>query len=124
MPYGVGMRMPIVVLAALAFGGCSDNDDIPAPRVSSVSPSAAPPGAIVTVAGAYLCQQPETGSDDDPLDCSSVDGIVYFGTAPGVTSLYTDTQITVEVPEIQVGSVEVSVTSTGRDSNSVSFTIN
>ncbi|HUJ63522.1 MAG TPA: IPT/TIG domain-containing protein [Kofleriaceae bacterium] len=111
-------------MKALAFAllcGCSANDDVPAPQVSAVTPDASPPGTIVTVSGAYFCQRPDTGSDDDP-DCA-VAGTVDFGNVPGTTSDWTDTAIMVEVPSGITGSVEVDVTAQGRTSNGVGFTV-
>jgi len=81
------------------------------------------PGAIVTVSGSYLCQQPRVdGSDVDPLACEHM-GTVMFGTAPGVVASYTDTMAIVEVPSLAPGNVGVVVSVAGRSSNQISFVV-
>jgi hypothetical protein len=109
------------LLMFVALAGCSDNDDIPAPRVADVMPASATPGAVVTVGGAYFCQQPDTGGDD-PLDCSNT-GDVWFGAVPGVPTLWTDSAISVEVPDAAAGTVQLYVSAGGRSSNTVTFAI-
>ena len=109
---------------ALAFTliGCSLNDDVPSPIVSAVTPNHATPGTVVVVSGSYFCQRPQNGSNDNP-DCSAT-GTVAFGSAPATPSNWTDTAISVEVPQGVSGSVSVQVTTGGKVSNSVSFTVN
>jgi hypothetical protein len=108
-----------VVIIALLVAGCSANDDIPSPMISSIVPDHGPGGSVVTVAGSYFCQRPDTGTDDPTCDIS---GIVDFGEAPGAPSSYTDTAIMVEVPAGITGAVDVTVVAAGRMSNSVTFT--
>ena len=103
---------------AAALVGCSANDDIPAPLLSTVIPDHAPVGAIVMVAGAYFCQRP--GTNEDPI-CDVV-GTVHFAAAPGTPSQWTDTMIMVEVPQGVSGRADVTVTAAGRTSNTVAFT--
>ena len=110
-------------LIALLVGACTANDDVPAPAVASVTPDHASPGTPVTIAGSYFCQQPDTGSDDvDPLACK-VTGTVLFGTDQVEAEQYTDTSISVSVPQTSLGAVNVAVTVAGRVSNSVQFTV-
>ena len=106
----------MVLVAGLA---CSANDDIPAPLVSTVFPNHATPGSLVVVAGDYFCQRPNTGIEDPT--CAAI-GSVHFGIAPGTTTTWADTSITVEVPLGVTGGVDVSVTAAGRTSNTVAFT--
>lgn len=107
----------LVVAGMLA--GCSANDDVPAPLISTVVPNHATPGAVVAVSGSYFCQKPNTGSEDPT--CSVV-GTVRFGQSPGTPTTWSDTAIMVEVPQGVAGPAEVSVTAAGRTSNVVAFT--
>ena len=110
----------LLVLLALGLAACSANDDIPAPQVSAVLPATATSGAVVTVEGSYFCQRPATGNED-PL-CTST-GEVSFGASPGTISQWTDTAITVEVPQGIAGTVDLTVIVNGRSSNPVSFRV-
>jgi hypothetical protein len=101
---------------------CSGNDDVPAPQVTSMLPAHAPPGVTVMLLGDHFCQQPDTGSDDDPLACEH-DGSVVFGEAPGTVGQYQDQTITVEVPTLPPGPIDVTVTVAGRRSNHADFRI-
>ena len=108
--------MRVLVLVLLV--GCSANDDIPSPLISTVTPDQAPAGAQVTVAGSSFCQRP--GTSEDPTCATS--GTVHFDTVPATPSLWTDTAIMVEVPPGISGRVGVTVSAAGRMSNSVEFT--
>lgn len=107
-----------VIAFVLALAACSANDDLPAPRISSVAPSHATPGTIVAIAGAYFCHQP---ADADPLACKNV-GSVYFGQLVANVSQYTDSAVMAEVPG-GTGVVPVTVAVLGETSNAISFTI-
>jgi hypothetical protein len=114
---------PLNLIGWLALSACSGNDDVPAPSISGVQPDHGMPGITVTVAGSYLCQQPQAdGSDVDPLACMHI-GTVTFGTTPGVVVSYTDTMATVEVPAITSGTIDVGVSVAGRSSNRISFLV-
>ncbi|HEX4422382.1 MAG TPA: IPT/TIG domain-containing protein [Kofleriaceae bacterium] len=107
-----------------ALGGCSANDDVPSPMLSNVQPDHASPGALVTLTGDHFCQQPQpTPGDDDegPPVCDST-GDVHFGAAPGTPAMWSDTQISVEVPDGISGRVDLTVIAGGRASNAISFT--
>jgi hypothetical protein len=106
------------LLASSAFG-CSANDDVPAPQVSSVTPDQAAPGSTVVVNGSDFCQQAATS--EDPLACDNMGGVV-FGVEHATSVQYTDTSITVEVPG-GAGTVQLAVSVAGRTSNAISFTI-
>lgn len=111
-----------IALAVLMLAACSANDDVPAPAVASITPDHAAPGTAVVIAGSYFCQQPADGSDVDPLACKTM-GTVQFGTDQVEPQQYTDTSITVDVPQASAGAVSVRVTVAGRASNGVDFTI-
>jgi hypothetical protein len=105
----------------LVLVACSASDDIPAPRIAAISPDHAPVGAVVMITGEYFCQLPmEEGVEDSTCD---VIGTVQFGTAPGTPSMWSDTQIMVEVPQAPLGHLDVSVTAKGRTSNHVDFRV-
>jgi hypothetical protein len=110
-------------IAWLALSACSANDDVPAPSISGVQPDHGVPGITVMMSGSYLCQQPRAdGSDLDPLACMHI-GSVTFGTVPGVVVSYTDTMVTVEVPALPSGAVDVAVSVAGRNSNRIRFQV-
>ena len=110
-------------LAALVVMACSSNDDIPAPQLGGIVPSQASPGAIVSVDGSYLCQEPMGSSDDPGFQCDS-DGIISFDQTPAVaTSAWTDNGVMVEVPTEAAGVVQITASQNGRTSNSISFTL-
>ena len=109
------MRWLVLVLVLVA---CSASDDVPAPQLGSVTPSAATSGAVVMLTGDYFCQRPDTGNED-PI-CAST-GTVDFGASPGTVTSWTDTAIMVEVPSGLHGSVALSVIVNGRSSNPISF---
>jgi IPT/TIG domain-containing protein len=115
-----------LALAALALAtagaGCSASDDVPAPVLSTVQPDHAPPGAVVTLHGQYLCQHPDPGSGDQDPICNSV-GTVNFGAAPGTATTWTDSTISAEVPAAVAGLVDLSISIDGRTSNSIHFTV-
>jgi hypothetical protein len=102
----------------VALSACTAGDDVHAPQVGSVTPDQAPAGGVVRVAGAYFCQVPVV-AEDVPCDVS---GSVLFGTVPGIPTLWTDTEIMVEVPEGLTMPVQLRVTAGGHTSNSVTFT--
>jgi len=110
-PVGVGL---------LAVAACSFNDDVPAPAISAVIPDHGVAGILVTVTGSYLCQQPRTGGDDDPLACAHVGGVM-FDTIPAIATAYTDTTVMAEVPMLPAGRSSVIVAVAGRSSNSIGF---
>ncbi len=110
--------MRCLCIALLA--SCAASDDVPAPQVASISPTRAVPGAIVMLAGSYFCQRPDNGQEDPTCDAP---GTVEFGTEPATSTTWADNAIMVEVPSGALGDVDVSVTASGRISNSISFTI-
>ena len=126
---GVPKRLPSDVSrrALLAFAvlvGCTANDDIHPPSIGAITPDRAQPGSTVSITGNYFCAQPEAddGDDVDPLACVNT-GAVSFGTVPATVGQYTDTMITVEVPDGMRGVVTVHVSVAGRTSDGASFTV-
>ena len=109
--------MPVVMLVAM-LGACTAGEDVPAPHVATVTPDQAPPGAVVRVTGEYFCQAPVV-AEDVPCD---VAGTVQFGTVPGTATLWSDTEIMVEVPQGPTTPVPLRVVAGGKSSNSVTFT--
>ena len=104
---------------AVCLIGCSANDDIPSPQISSVTPNHGPAGSVVTITGNYFCQRPNNGTDDPTC---AVAGTVHFGTAPGTASTWSDVALMVEVPQLMPGPADIAVTAAGRTSNTVAFT--
>lgn len=109
------MKFALLLLITV---GCSANDDIPAPRIASVTPERGTPTTSVIIEGDYFCQQLE---NEDPLLCAQI-GTVRFATAAANVTLYTDTMISAEVPEL-TGDVRITIDVGGRLSNSVSFVV-
>lgn len=118
-------RACFLVLAFVPSGsvgtGCSANDDIPAPLISTVMPSHAGPGTPVMISGDYLCQQPE-GDELDPLACANT-GTVTFGSLPANITMYTEHELSAEVPSLAPGSVRITVSVAGRRSNQLEFLV-
>jgi hypothetical protein len=114
--------MRFAIVAAVVLAACSANDDIPAPVLASATPSSANVGTIVMLSGSYLCQQPEGSADSDPLACAHT-GSVMFGVTPANVTQYTDSSITTLVPDMPAGDAEISVATGGRETNSISFTV-
>jgi hypothetical protein len=112
-------RSSLVCWGLAWAGACSASADMPPPHIASVAPSRGLAGTVVMVAGDHFCQRP--GDSEDPL-CPAV-GSVEFGVAPGVTSMWSDAVITVEVPALAPGPVGVTVAVAGRISNSATFTV-
>jgi uncharacterized protein (TIGR03437 family) len=103
----------------IACTSCTAGEDVPAPALSSITPTHASPGSIVTLDGSFFCQQTE---NEDPLACKNT-GSVEFASVPATVGVYSDQMISVEVPALEPGSVAVSVVSAGRRSNHVTFGI-
>lgn len=115
------VKAPTFVMVAFAIG-CTAGEDLPAPMISSISPTHATPGISVTIAGQYLCQQQETDGEVDPLACANI-GTVAFGQTPATVGMYTEQAITAEVPGLGAAGYSVSVSVAGRRSNTLSFTV-
>jgi hypothetical protein len=114
----------IVLGIAVASLGCTAGDDIHTPSIASVNPTRATIGTSIVVSGSYFCAQvePAVPDDIDPLACKNI-GTVQFGSLPVSASQYTDTEITVPVPDVSPGSIQLRVSVSGRTSNQVSFTV-
>jgi len=106
----------IALVALLA--GCSANDDFPAPQIASIAPDHATPGTAVLIAGDYFCHQ--SGEDPQGPPCTTM-GAVSFGAMVANPLQYDETQIMVEVPS-GVGTVDVTISVAGEQSNAIAFT--
>lgn len=113
-----------IAVSMVMLAGCTANDDVHAPALASITPARVSPGFSIVLTGNYFCQQPEPHGegDVDPNACENV-GSVQFGAAASAASQYTDTSITVDVPELPISVVEVRVSVRGRTSNSVGLRI-
>jgi hypothetical protein len=105
-----------VVVAVIALAACSASDDFPAPQIASINPTHATPGASIVIDGDFFCHQ----SGEDQQACTTM-GAVYFGSLVTTALQYDETQITAEVP-MGVGTVDVTITVAGEQSNAISFT--
>ncbi|HEY5945760.1 MAG TPA: IPT/TIG domain-containing protein [Kofleriaceae bacterium] len=110
-------RGSAIAVALVSICACSASDDIPAPRIATISPDHGPAGAGVRITGEYFCQQLET---EDPLACAQM-GTVHFGTTIATLTTYTDSEVMAEVPA-GTGNVRVTISVAGRISNGVTFT--
>lgn len=95
--------------------GCTDDRG---PRLSSVEPAAAPPGARVTLTGERLCGG----------DCETAAGEVQIGlslpTTLAVVIEYDDTRAVIELPTaVPAGPTEILVTVNDRASNAIAFEV-
>ena len=95
--------------------GCADDRG---PRLSSVEPAAAPPGARVTIHGARLCDG----------DCDTAAGKVQIGldlpTTIATVIEYDDDRAVIELPTATpTGSTEILVTVNERASNAIAFEV-
>jgi hypothetical protein len=105
----------------LLLTGCLNNEDIPAPAITTISPAHGAPGIIVSISGDHFCQQPES-EESDPLACLNV-GSVEFGLVPATIASYAEHSITCEVPAIASGKVDVSLAVHARRSSSITFVV-
>ena len=91
---------------------CSEeNDDLPVPTISAITPSEAKVGDIVIIAGTNFSYTP-------------AENRVYFNGTEAIVTESIPIQITTTVPEgATIGDAEVTVTVNGQISNSISFTV-
>jgi hypothetical protein len=118
----VRVAAPVLGLATwlltLAAAACVADDG--GPRLTSVAPSSAGHGAMVTLAGSRLC--------GPSADCTQVGVRVQFGLAlpmiDAQVSTYSTTAATIVVPDaVPVGTTEIVVTVGDRSSNALDFTV-
>jgi hypothetical protein len=112
----------LTLIGPMALAACAANEDIPVPGIIGIAPDHGVPGAIVTVAGQYLCQEPRSDENRDPPLCRHL-GTVMFGAAPATATSYGDTMVVVEVPAVARGRLDVIVSVAGKSSNRVPFVI-
>jgi hypothetical protein len=106
-----------VLAAALAIAGCADDRG---PRLSSVEPAAAPPGAQVVITGERLC--------GDTGDCATAAGEIDIGLSPptvrATVIAYEDTTATIAIPTaVAIGPTAIVVIVNERASNALDFDV-
>lgn len=99
------------LLASIQFplGGGSGGGSS-APTITSINPSTAAPGASITISGTNFSTTANANT-------------VSFGPAIGTVTTATATSLTVTVPNVAAGTVNVAVSVAGVTSNQVSFTV-
>ncbi len=107
--------MRCVVLVLVVVVGCTDDLG---PRLTSVSPEAAPRGARVTLIGERLCAG----------NCETAGGEIQIGldlpAALAMVIEYDDTGAVIEIPsQAVVGSSEIVVTVNDQASNAIAFEV-
>jgi hypothetical protein len=85
-------------------------DNVPVPALTNLSPSSGPPGTLVTL----------TGTGFGAVQGTS---FVTFGGIPAAVTSWTNTEITIVVPDLSPSNYSVFVTTSGGSSNSLPFTI-
>ena len=132
----------VIVLAVLA---ACNNDDSPAPRIDRVAPPQAKIGEVIDILGERFCAlaeeppPPPADANPGPIDAGVIDatprggedpcaaGFVTFGPIDGLTLLdaeeWTDTRITIRVPQIGPGPTSIVVTVNGRQSEAADFEV-
>jgi hypothetical protein len=140
--------MVVLVLAAAC-----NNDDSPSPRIDRVAPPQAKIGEVIDILGEKFCAlaeeppppPPDAGGqpgDAGPIDAGVVGdagtgprggdnpcaaGFVTFGPIEGLTfedaEEWTDTRITIRVPQIGPGPTSIVVTVNGRQSEAADFEV-
>jgi len=110
VPSGAATGNVVVTVGGQASNGVSFTVTVPAPSITSLSPTSGPVGTAVTIAGTNF------GSSQG----SST--VTFNGTSAGTASAWSATSITVTVPSgAATGNVVVTVG--GQASNGVSFTV-
>lgn len=98
-------------LAALLVAGCAQTTG---PHLISVTPSQAPYGATVMIAGERLCDG----------DCMTAGGEVTFGEYRAPLAAFADTSAAVVVPDgLAIGKTNIVVTVNDTASNSLAFVV-
>lgn len=110
------------LLGSFAMAACMSMEEAPAPGITALTPDHARPGAVVTVAGKYLCQQPQRSEDLDPVVCAHV-GTVMFGAMPSTVMSYKDARVQVVVPALPSSRIDVLIMVAGRTSNRMAFVV-
>ncbi|HEU0030964.1 MAG TPA: IPT/TIG domain-containing protein [Kofleriaceae bacterium] len=104
-----------LVALACAWSACADDGG---PRLSSVTPDAAPRGAMVALAGTRLCSG----------DCETAGGEIQIGLNPPVVRAniisYSDTAVEIVIPDLApVGPTKLLVTVNEQASNALDFEV-
>ncbi len=137
IPVLTAASVAAVLAAALAGGGCN-NDDSQAPRIDLIAPPQAKIGQVIDILGERFCA-PDVGGSPTPGDARPGEppidagrnpcavGFVTFGPVDGLRLLdaedWTDTRITIRVPQIGPGPTGIVVTVNGRQSAVADFEV-
>ena len=98
-------------LAALLLAGCASSNG---PHLTSVTPTQAPYGTTVTIAGERLCEG----------DCMTAGGEITFGDARASLVSLTDSSANVVVPGgAVIGKTTIVLTVNNTSSNALAFTV-
>ena len=101
----------VIALAGILWSCSEENDDLPVPTISAITPSEAKVGDIVIIAGTNFSY-------------TAAENTVYFN---GIAATVTESipiQITTTVPDgVAIGDADVTVTVNGQISNNISFTV-
>ena len=118
-------RLSLILIVSVGIGAsCVSGDDIPPPTLSGALPSHAAPGDTIELSGSNFCQQVSNPNPDDPNeDCSPAGGQILFGSQVTSASTWTDSTVMVEVPALNPGHVAVTVTVSGRSTNTIDFVV-
>ena len=104
------------ITITITLGGQKSNEvsfevaAIPTPTITSIAPNEGLPGASVTITGANFG---ETTEDNE----------ISFGDEKATIINASATEITTQIPDIEAGEVQVSVTANDLTSNTVAFTV-
>jgi hypothetical protein len=119
-----------LVAAALVATSCDDGGGGPGPTIDRIAPPQARVGDVIDILGERFCSYVRDGAP--PIDAGGAggpcdDAFVTFGTAPGiepaVAEAWTDTRITVRVPQLVTGPTSILVTVNGRQSEVADFEV-
>ncbi|MGA7830234.1 MAG: cellulose binding domain-containing protein [Terracidiphilus sp.] len=108
---GLGNNFTVTVPAYTEYGIVIPTGVSTGPTISSLSPTSGAAGASVTISGTNF-------------GASQGSSTVSFGGSLATVSSWSNTSITVTVPSIAAGAVNVTVNVSGASSNAASFTVN
>ena len=105
------LLISVIAIAGIFWSCSEENDDLPVPTISAITPAEAKVGDIVIIAGTNFSYTP-------------AENRVYFNGTEAIVTESIPIQITTTVPEgATIGDAEVTVTVNGQISNSISFTV-
>lgn len=120
-----------LALACVLAAACDDADDGVSPRIDLVAPPQAEVGEVIDILGERFCSAATGGGVDldagggGPNPCSM--GFVTFGDEPGLGIFdvedWSETRITIRVPNMRPGPTGIVVTVNGRQSKVAEFEV-